>query len=146
MIEDVVVEVVGQILCVRLEGLGHVGLPMGCFPYRTVRARDPARQPPISRTLAETRWLSTSVYVVKGGGERSLKAREHVTIRAERDLDGAVAEAFHDRPRISTIGDEHRGVAMSKVVKSCLGRETGAEDRWPEVASVEVGVSERPAS
>ena len=65
-----------------------------------------------------------------------------MTVGTEGDLDSAVAEALHDRPRMSAFGDQHCCIGMAKVVESSLSRETSAGYGRLEVPSVEIGVSE----
>lgn len=89
-------------------------------------------------------WICCSVYVIKRGGERRLEAREHVTVRAQRDLDGAVTEALHDCPRMGALGNEHRHIAVAKVVESGLLWEARLDYGWLEVSRIEIGVSEWP--
>lgn len=35
-------------------------------------------------------------------------------------LDAAVPESLHDCPRVGSLGDEHRGIAMTEVMEADL--------------------------
>ena len=78
--------------------------------------------------------------VVEGRFDRG----EQVAVGVEGDGDGAVTEAFHDRSRVCSFGDQQRSIAVAQIMKSGSLRQTSADDGRLEMPLEPVAVAERP--
>jgi len=70
------------------------------------------------RIAAARAGTKVPIHDVHGIVERGIKLGQEMAVRIERDRDGAMSHPLHDRPGVSALGDEHRGVAVPQVVEA----------------------------
>lgn len=100
-------------------------------------ARSPQRRNDRLRRGTRPRCQRRSEGGLEAVGEGLVEAGQEVTVSIQRDLDGGVAEAFHDGLGVGALGDEEGCARVPQVMEAQCFREPGAADRGLEVPRLE---------